>query len=529
MNINNNFILIKQFLNENVINSYLENSVKYSEYDSKVGTRICFEKKIRKDIFFTDNECIVLDEIICNLNKNLIKEEFGINIKYREKYKLGTYYDNGGFYIPHTDTQGNMEHRKISMVICLSNKENYEGGIFKFIDLKNDFKLDKGDAIFFRSELLHGVEPVISGKRQVLISFLWDDEGEQIRKSITPVNIYLPILQNIIVNLNLSNNLNIKNKYIYPILADSGPGNQIIGIKECLILSKLLNKICIIPPIRTHYLISNDIFYNFNSIYNLKSFDIIIDNIPSKITNIENIYVINEQYLNVKLRNDKLLKYKCKDTLLNCKLIKTYSDISELQKMNDNVLIIKHLFNNILISNCNINGCYKCGFNKVFFTLYKNICNNLDFSNEIKIKGDTFINTYLGDKFISIHLRYPDVMSNKNLSQFTNNLYDENILYNKINKKYSEYKIFISTNKQHICKKTKLNKFIYFNEKNNPFFSWIDQYICCKSDLFFYSPFNQFDNIDKLHQRSTFSSFIIDYRLFYLYKYEKDNINLIDM
>ena len=75
-----------------------------------------------------------------------------------------------------------MNHRKISLVACLSKKEDYEGGIFKFIDLKKDFKFDLGEAIIFDSNLLHGVEPVISGKRKVLISFMWDEEGEQIRQ-----------------------------------------------------------------------------------------------------------------------------------------------------------------------------------------------------------------------------------------------------------------------------------------------------------------------------------------------------------
>ena len=90
------------------------------------------------------------------------------------------------FYIPHTDTQGEMQHRKISIVICLSKIDDYEGGIFKFINLKKDFKFDVGDTIIFDSNILHGVQPVTSGKRQVLISFMWDEEGEQIRQKNNP-------------------------------------------------------------------------------------------------------------------------------------------------------------------------------------------------------------------------------------------------------------------------------------------------------------------------------------------------------
>lgn len=88
-----------------------------------------------------------------------------------------------------------MEHRKMSVVICLSKMDNYEGGIFKFVDLKKEFKFDIGDAIIFKSNLLHGVEPFTSGKRQVLISFMWDTDGEQIRQKNNPTinnSRYLP-------------------------------------------------------------------------------------------------------------------------------------------------------------------------------------------------------------------------------------------------------------------------------------------------------------------------------------------------
>ena len=119
--------------------------------------------------------------------QKIVDDKFKINLKYRETYKIGTYYGSEkGFYTPHTDTQGNMNHRKISMVICLSKIDDYEGGIFKFIDLKKEFKFDIGDAIIFDSNLLHGVEPIIDGKRQVLISFMWDEEGEQIRQKNNP-------------------------------------------------------------------------------------------------------------------------------------------------------------------------------------------------------------------------------------------------------------------------------------------------------------------------------------------------------
>ena len=95
---------------------------------------------------------------------------------------MGIYTGNErGFYIPHTDTQGGMNHRKLSVVICLSKETDYEGGTFKLIDLDREFKFDKGTAILFDSNLLHGVEPVTAGIRRVLISFMWDRDGAILR------------------------------------------------------------------------------------------------------------------------------------------------------------------------------------------------------------------------------------------------------------------------------------------------------------------------------------------------------------
>lgn len=193
------FILVKNFIKDDVVEYYLNASSKYNEVYSKVGNRVGKEKKIRKDIFFNPNDSSVLDNIIFNDNHKLIKDNFNVNLKYRETYKLGTYYgEEKGFYIPHTDTQGLSGYRKISIVVCLSNQEDYKGGFLNIIDLDEKFKFDKGDAIFFKSDLLHGVEPVTSGKRQVMITFMWDEEGEKLRKKISNKNTnkYLPNLIN---------------------------------------------------------------------------------------------------------------------------------------------------------------------------------------------------------------------------------------------------------------------------------------------------------------------------------------------
>ena len=130
----------------------------------------------------------MLDNYIFLTKKQVLIDYFNIDIDYRERYKIGIYngYDKG-FYNPHRDTQGGMEHRQISMVICLSNENEYEGGYLNFEELGHKFKFSKGDAIFFDSNILHGVEPVISGTRKVLISFLFDTNSSHLKKNLIKI------------------------------------------------------------------------------------------------------------------------------------------------------------------------------------------------------------------------------------------------------------------------------------------------------------------------------------------------------
>ena len=479
------YIYISKFLDIDNINQIIKYSQYKQENDSKVGNRVCFEKKIRKDIFFNEFESKKIDDMILNKINDIVKLNFNIDIKTRETYKIGTYYgETNGYYIPHTDTQGGKDNRQISMILCLSNCDDYEGGILNLINLDKKFKLDMGDIVLFRSEQLHSVDKVISGKRQVLISFMWNDKPY--------------------TNLNLLNDNLIT--YIPP---DSGPGNQIVSLKETLIISILLNRKCIIMPIREHYLKSNNIFYNFNDIFKLNLDNIILDNNQLHFfNNIDNNkrYVLHPNYFNKYLRHEKLINSKNNiEVLLNNRRIKNNNDLNEIKNINDNVIILKHVFNNICIHNNGINGDYSSQLNTYFLPIYKNICSNWDFSDYIKINGDKFINNFFKNlDYISIHIRLPDIIKNK-LDNSINNKIIENFL--KLKKENNL--IFIASNNINYLKQIGINEiYININDKYN---SFIEQYICCMSKKFFYLNFDPYN----INNRSTWTSFVIDYRLFF--------------
>lgn len=768
-----NYILIKKLYSSDDISLLLDKAKYKNEINSKVGNRVGKEKKIRKDVFFSQSESKEIDNIYFYKIQKIVKEKFKLTLKYREKYKIGCYYgDEKGFYVPHTDTQGNMSHRKISIVICLSKSDDYDGGIFKFVHLKKDFKFDIGDAIIFDSNILHGVEPIKDGIRKVLISFMWDDEGEQIRIKNNPTinnSIYLPSsvnnncinhkieiwseylfeksdtknniknfsINDLIIykthynklrigrngdggyvvldipNINYdmfisggisnddsfehefinkyknisceafdfsvdklphpSDRINFNKKFIstinndkytnlnfymekynniflkldiegsehkwfeylndiqlnsisqmvvefhyYPnitknfkyfskinkffylvhlhanncrtklsnsglfeykgnnipwvfectfinkryidnvkvnniqvpdnsfdyknihnnddielnyfpykfeydklitlIPADSGPGNQIIGIKECLILSKLLNRICIIPPIREHYLKSNIIFYNFNDIFRLNDTNIIIDNETSNIlNNIDNNkrYCIHSNYFNKKLRHEYIINStNNNEIILKKKLIKNNKNLDELKNIDDNLIVIKHLFNNVYINESGINGDFYSDFNCNFKDIYAEICSKWDYSDYIKLLGNEYIkNTFNNLAFNAIHIRLPDLMNKKGIDEYTNNEYsDDKIVKLCLKLKSKNNKpIFIASNNINYLKKIGVvANFINITNKYN---SFIEQYICGMSENFYYLNLEN-TSYNKASNRSTWSSFVIDYRLF---------------
>lgn len=528
-----NFIHINNFIDDSVIKYYLNCSTAYKEHDSKVGSRVGKDKKNRKDIYFNRNNCGMLDNVIFNDKYETFKATFNIDIKYRETYKLGTYYDvDKGFYTSHTDTQGGMEHRKLSIVICLSSDNDYQGGLFKFIDLNKSFKFDKGDAIIFDSNLLHCVEPVVSGKRQVLVSFIWDEYGEQLRiqKSKNPTSNYTPSINKFHPTIisHDSKSIDVNTKYISIIPADSGPGNQIIGIKESLILSSLLNRTCIIPPIREHYLKSNTVYYNFNDIFHLNNSRALIDDVKSNFINngkIQTMYSIYPRAHDKQLKHELLLHFKYNNILLSNRRIHTTDSISELSNINDNILMIRHLFNNICISECGINGCFTCNLNTQFSDMYKQICSEFDYSNTIKYIGNSFINDNLCNDYIAIHIRLPDVFGKNTLSELTNSQYNDSILFKLISyiKQKFNKPIFIASNNINFIKQLNI-EFINYSDKH-VHSSFIDQYICCKSTIFCYLNLNS-SFCNNNHNRSTYASFIIDYRLYLENKEPQNNINL---
>ena len=65
--------------------------------------------------------------------------------------------------------------RKLSISLCLSSADDYDGGEFEIIVGKNKtqtFKMNCGDVIVFPSDAVHRVRPLKSGKRTCLVGWM---------------------------------------------------------------------------------------------------------------------------------------------------------------------------------------------------------------------------------------------------------------------------------------------------------------------------------------------------------------------
>jgi PKHD-type hydroxylase len=91
-----------------------------------------------------------------------------------EHLQYTLYRDHGGHYDWHMDVgSGSSQMRKISIILQLSDPEEYEGGTFELFINKDIQQLPKkkGSVVLFPSYFMHRVTPVTGGNRKTIV--LW--------------------------------------------------------------------------------------------------------------------------------------------------------------------------------------------------------------------------------------------------------------------------------------------------------------------------------------------------------------------
>ena len=164
-----------------VIHNFLNNH--YYDYFSKLINNRTFipatqgvnkkqivqeEHKIRLDYTLNLEECSFIDKLVIKSN---------CNCNLRERWRL-LYYDGDSekkaFRDAHTDWTTHACHRRMSIIIGLSNPSDYEGGELTFSHTQNPDPIalaKKGTVICFLSYYEHGVAPITKGSRTSLVGW----------------------------------------------------------------------------------------------------------------------------------------------------------------------------------------------------------------------------------------------------------------------------------------------------------------------------------------------------------------------
>ena len=145
-------------VDENNTDKFRKSNIKWLPYDSK------WEWVIDKIM----SQVIEANNTIWNFELKSIID----NIQYTE------YEGNGGHYDWHLDIgPGSISHRKISVVIQLSEPNEYEGGDLQIMTGSEYVTIPKGkgNVVIFPSFLLHRVVPLTSGNRKSLVLWVGGD------------------------------------------------------------------------------------------------------------------------------------------------------------------------------------------------------------------------------------------------------------------------------------------------------------------------------------------------------------------
>lgn len=178
------------FFENGVSKEWCNNLVEYvtSNYPSQDST-IGFKNNLSYDTNIRKSELRWLDkykekEVVDTLWKfaeRANRDSFGVDITCLYDMQFTTYYGNSetpGKYDHHIDVDWVSElavHRKLSIVIQLSDPKDYEGGVFEFDPLLPQLPeatKEQGTVIVFPSFHYHQVTPVTSGTRHSLVSWV---------------------------------------------------------------------------------------------------------------------------------------------------------------------------------------------------------------------------------------------------------------------------------------------------------------------------------------------------------------------
>lgn len=114
----------------------------------------------------------------------MIERCFGFRATHRVAYKIAQYDSlDHGFFHPHRDNSDpGTDYRRFAMSLALN--EDWSGGGISFPEFGDQmYRIGCGNAMLFPVSLLHAVHPIQTGRRYVLLTFLYDEQGAHSRRA----------------------------------------------------------------------------------------------------------------------------------------------------------------------------------------------------------------------------------------------------------------------------------------------------------------------------------------------------------
>lgn len=186
MIVNNSVLVQENFLPHNFLDQVIKRGLNSQEIEGSLegGT---IDKETRETRITWLNDTWIYDWILPYVYEENEKCNWNFSLDYPEEIQFTKYKENH-FYNWHQDhihkSESSMnDQRKISVVIPLSNSDEYEGGDLEFCDplaspmkkeniIKNDLFRQKGNIILFPSFVYHRVTKVTKGQRLSMVIWI---------------------------------------------------------------------------------------------------------------------------------------------------------------------------------------------------------------------------------------------------------------------------------------------------------------------------------------------------------------------
>jgi PKHD-type hydroxylase len=137
--------------------------------------------KVTEEIRKSENSWVMFNEDtkwiydrLADTSKNMNRQFWNFNLSGFYDNLQFTKYTEGYFYDWHKDYGNTPFPRKLSLVVQLSDPNNYKGGNLEFFqqDKLKPLPTERGDIIFFPSTEYHRVVPVTDGLRYSLVTWI---------------------------------------------------------------------------------------------------------------------------------------------------------------------------------------------------------------------------------------------------------------------------------------------------------------------------------------------------------------------